>query len=179
MGQARWFKSATTTGLATRVAQAMLVIVLTSSVAAASSATEWAKKPSLRSLTTKTAAKQFLADDAPFAAARTIYGEAFTSWEAAKKPFSATASFVEPFLTACQAFEHRLDSQKWPSNAVSDVRIFAKSLIPVRNDVAALPSLTSLAGGSALAAKLARDSVASRTDSNDLRRVLGLPLLSS
>ncbi len=130
-------------------------------------------------MSTKLAAKQFLADDAPFASARTAYGIAFASWEATKKPFSTTTTFVDPFVKACKTFAQKLDVQHWPRGAASDARVFARSLTPIENDVNALPSLTSVAGARVLAAKFARDTATSLTDSNSLRAVLGVTPVSS
>jgi hypothetical protein len=178
MGTQPWFRSARASLIKCATVGAVL-IVATASIATASSASELVKKPSTHRMTVKQAAKQFLSDDASFATARTTYANAFASWEAAKRPFSTTTSFVEPFVHACQTFERKLDSQHWPRQAVAAVRIFAASLTPVAQDVATLPSLISLSGGAALAARFARDSATALTDSNKLRSVLGVrPVVS-
>jgi hypothetical protein len=154
------------------------VLFVTAGMASPSSASESKNTPT-HPITTEQAAKQFLADDAPFASARTAYGIAFASWEAEKKPFSATNNFVEPFVKACKTFAQKLVSQHWPRGALSDARVFARSLIPIENDVNALPSLTRVVGARVLAAKFARDTATSLTDSNTLRGVLDIPPVSN
>ncbi len=154
------------------------VFALTASIVSTSSASELAKKVPIHPITTELAARQFLADDAPFASARTAYADAFASWEAAKRPFSVTTNFVDPFVKACKTFAQKLDSQRWPRGAGTDAHVFARSLHPIENDVDALPSLTTLAGVRALAAKFASDSAISLRDSNTLRDVLDVAPVS-
>jgi hypothetical protein len=136
------------------------------------------KKHAAHVPTTKLAAAQFSHDDAPFAKARAAYATAFSTWYASKAPTSETTSFVDPFVAACQTFEHKLDSQSWPPTDRSKVRTFAASLAVVANDVARLPSVSTVASGLALATQFARDSAASEADSNSLRKALGLPALT-
>lgn len=137
-----------------------------------------AKRHAAHAPTAKLAATQFGHDDAPFARARAAYATAFSTWYASKAPTSETTSFVDPFVAACQAFEHKLDSQSWPPTDRSKVRTFAASVAVVAIDVARLPTITTVASGLALATQFARDSAASETDSNRLRHALGLPALT-
>ncbi len=178
MGIKRWLRSCSCTPF---IIGAVIgaVFAATAGFAPASNASELSKKPPGHPITVELAARQFLGDDAPFALARTAYGNAFASWEAAKQPFAATTDFVGPFVKACTTFSHKLDSQRWPPRARSDVRVFARSLSFIENDVNALPSLTTAAGARALATRFARDSATSLADSNLLRGVLNVAPVSS
>jgi hypothetical protein len=178
MGTKCWLRFRRGTSLITYVVIGA-VLAVTAGSTSPSSASEWAKKTSVHPITTAVAAKQFLADEAPFAAARTAYAKAFSSWEAAKRPFSATTNFVDPFVKACKSFAQKLNSQRWPPRARVRAHSFARSLVSIENDVDALPSLTTLSGVRASAAKFATDSATSLRDSNALRGVLDVaPVLS-
>jgi hypothetical protein len=178
MGTKCWLRCRRGTSLITYMAIGAIFAV-TAGITSPSSASELTKKTPVHPVTTAVAAKQFLEDDAPFAAARTAYAKAFASWEAAKRPFSTTTNFVDPFVEACKTFAQKLDSQRWPQRARVYAHIFGRSLVSIENDVNALPSLTTLSGVRALAAKFATDSATSLRDSNALRGVLDVaPVLS-
>ncbi len=162
-----------------RTVLAVVVAVSMATIANSAMASASAKKHGDHVTTTKLAATQFGKDDAPFARARLAYATAFAQWYASKGPTSETTSFVDPFVAACQTFEHELDSQQWPPTDRSRGRTFAASIAVVANDVARLPSITTVASGLALATQFARDGATSEADSNGLRKALGLPALTT
>ena len=156
----------------------VFVVVVVAGGATPALASKDSKKHHVTAITKKQAAKQFEADDGPFSAARTAYGTAFLAWQSAHGIPAETASFVDAFVAACHTFEHHLDTQRWPSADKSDVRTFASSLTAVANDIASLPSITTVSGGDELAARFDSDSATSEADSNNLRHALGLPPLT-
>jgi hypothetical protein len=81
MGTPRWLQSRRNSLIMYAVIGAFLVVTATTGLP--SSASALAKKTPIHPITKDQAAKQFLADEAPFAVARTAYGNAFASWEAA------------------------------------------------------------------------------------------------
>lgn len=152
----------------------VILFVLMMANTAAAAVSRPAGKPGARAITTKQAAKQYLGDDRAFSTARTAFETAFAAWHSAKAPVAVTPSFVNPFVAACQTFERKLSSQRWPRSDAASVRQFVASVKTVANDVARLPSLNRLTGP-AWASKLAADSAASAVSADELRSKLKLP----
>ena len=136
-----------------------------------------AAKHHSKAISKHAAAAQYLADDAPFAAARTSFESAFTAWFDAHEASSQTTSFVDPFVAACQKFERELDTQHWPAADRVIVRRFAGSLGVIATDVETLPSVT-VSTGTAWAAQLKNDSATSVAYADQVRKELGLSAAS-
>jgi hypothetical protein len=145
-----------------------------SGVASSLAAAHAVESHSIRAVTIKEASRHYLNDVAPFAIARTAYQTAFAQWHENREAPSVTASFVNPFVTACRILERKLKSQSWPGHARADVRALVASVSAVARDVSRLPSIDA-ATASAWGITLERDSATSTADANRVRSDLGLP----
>jgi hypothetical protein len=123
-----------------------------------------------KAMTEKAAAKQYLADVAPYNAAN----DAFSNASKGVTQSSQLEGVVAPLLAALQTFDSLILRQMWPASDRQDVKALVAAGGLVAGDLSSLEAANGL-DISTIEANLSRDGNASSSDANILRSDLGLP----
>jgi hypothetical protein len=125
------------------------------------------------SASASSAGAQFTADRTAMAAASGTFTQAFGAWERSGASYTQTSPFVNAYVTAIAAQDHKLLSQTWPAGVISDIDMV------VRSDAAVQGTIQSLSGSSSdpdFFLSYDQDAAVSIADSNIVRHDLGIPL---
>jgi hypothetical protein len=124
------------------------------------------------------AAAQFAADRATLNAASVTFGQAFEAWEKSGGSSAETSSFVDTFVSAIVAQDHKLLGQSWPAADISDIDTLVRGDAAVEGVVSSLVDISSSSYGYWFIV-YNEDAAVGVADANIVRRDLGLPLASS
>lgn len=127
-------------------------------------------------LTIRQAARQYLADVAPYNAAVTRTDRVISHWTTTT-PLVRAQKDVEPLIKAGIQLQDRLLRQAWPKRARSAVRALYDALAPVNGYLSSLASFSVLNAGT-FAATFSTYEMEAVSAANVLRHDLGLPLVT-
>jgi hypothetical protein len=145
----------------------VLALSVLSSASVVGATTHKKPVPHPKAITEKAAAKQYLADVAPYNAANDAF---YNAWKGVTQA-SQLEGIVSPFLAASQTFDSLILRQKWPASDRQDV----KALVAAdEGDLGSLEG-ANVSDISTIDGNLSRDANASGSDANILRSDLGLP----
>ena len=130
-------------------------------------------------ITTKQAARQYLADAKPYNVANAKFDAAFAKWENEKNHTMAqTSVFVEPMVAAMSTFDRKALSQRWPAKVESAVRALVLDDATFQGDIESLPAVNVLTWSSWVSS-FDKDATIDSTAANFVRSDLGLPLIET
>jgi hypothetical protein len=95
------------------------------------------------------AGTQFIADSLAKNFALNGFNKAFAAWESSKSStFAESSSFVDPYVTALQAYDHKLLTQSWPAASLVDIDTLVENDGALEGDLLALPELSTSSSSS-------------------------------
>lgn len=124
------------------------------------------------------AGAQFAADRTQLSAASTAFDQAFVAWEKSGQSYAQTSSFVDTYVSAIEAQDHKLLNQAWPAGATADIDALVRGDGAVEGVVAVLPGLASSSSDTDWFIAYSQDASTGVADANIVRHDLGLPLAS-
>jgi len=128
------------------------------------------------------AGAQFAADRVVLNAASNAFSQAFVAWEKSGESYAQTSSFVDGYVSAIEAQDHKLLSQSWPARATADIDALVRGDGAVEGVVAVLSDLASSSSSSSSDTDwfiaYSQNAATAVADANIVRHDLGLPLAS-
>jgi len=124
------------------------------------------------------AGAQFAADRVVLNAASNAFSQAFVAWEKSGESYAQTSSFVDGYVSAIEAQDHKLLSQSWPAGTIADIDAVVRGDAAVEGVVAVLTGFASSSSDTDWFIAYSQNAATAVADANIVRHDLGLPLAS-
>jgi hypothetical protein len=124
------------------------------------------------------AGAQFTADRVALSVASNTFSQAFEAWERSGGSYAKASSFVNVYVSAMEAQDHKLLSQSWPAGTIADIDAVVRGDAAVEGVVGILSGLASSSSDTDWFIAYSQDASTAVADANIVRHDLGLPLAS-